>query len=38
MRLFVALDLPFELREALAGLAGGLSAARWTAPENLHLT
>ncbi len=38
MRLFVALDLPWTLRETLSGLCGGLSGARWTAPENLHLT
>jgi RNA 2',3'-cyclic 3'-phosphodiesterase len=38
MRLFVALDLPWELREALAALAGGLTGARWVPPENHHLT
>ena len=38
MRLFVALDLPWTLRETLSGLSGGLSGARWVAPENLHLT
>lgn len=38
MRLFVALDLPWSLRETLAGLFGGLAGAKWTAPENLHLT
>jgi 2'-5' RNA ligase len=38
MRLFVALDLPWDLRERLALLAGGLPGARWVVPENLHLT
>jgi 2'-5' RNA ligase len=38
MRLFVALDLPWELRERLAMLAGGLPGARWVKPENHHLT
>ena len=38
MRLFVALDLPAALRQRLAFLVGGLSGARWTPVENLHLT
>lgn len=38
MRLFVALDLPWELRERLAGLAAGMPGARWVRPENMHLT
>ena len=38
MRLFVALDLPDEIRDNLAGLANGLPGARWLPPENLHLT
>lgn len=39
MRLFVALSLPEEVRERLAGLAtGGIPGARWVAPENLHIT
>ena len=38
MRLFVAIDLPWEVRETLSGLCGGLAGARWVAPENLHLT
>ena len=39
MRLFVALDLPWTLRERLAVLAGtGLPGARWVPPENYHLT
>ncbi len=38
MRLFVALDLPWELRERLARLAGGIPGARWLPVENYHLT
>ena len=39
MRLFVALELPWTLRERLAALAGaGLPGARWVPPENYHLT
>ena len=38
MRLFVGLDLPDLLRERLTALFGSLSGARWTPPENLHLT
>ena len=39
MRLFVALDLPWTLRERLAVLTGtGLPGARWIPPENYHLT
>ena len=38
MRLFVGLDLPVEVRERLAGLAGGIPGARWVAPHTYHLT
>lgn len=38
MRLFVALDLPWPLRDRLAGLATGIMGARWVTRENLHLT
>ncbi len=38
MRLFVALDLPWETKETLSDLAGGLLGARWVPPENYHLT
>jgi 2'-5' RNA ligase len=38
MRLFVALDLPYEVRQRLAGLAVGLQGARWVPPENYHVT
>jgi 2'-5' RNA ligase len=38
MRLFVGVELPFELREKLAEIAGGLPGARWVPAENYHLT
>ncbi|MBV9654935.1 MAG: RNA 2',3'-cyclic phosphodiesterase [Acetobacteraceae bacterium] len=38
MRLFVALDLPWEVRERLSMLAGGIAGARWVDPDNYHLT
>ncbi len=38
MRLFVALDLPWELKQRLTMLAGGVPGARWVPPENFHLT
>ena len=38
MRLFVGLDLPWDLRERLALLAGGIPGARWLPPENYHIT
>ena len=38
MRLFVALDLPWSLREQLSTLALGLSGARWVPPQNYHVT
>jgi 2'-5' RNA ligase len=39
MRLFVALDLPWTLRQRLASLAGlGIPGAKWVPPENYHLT
>ena len=39
MRLFVALELPRELRQRLAMLSGGgIPGARWVPPENYHLT
>lgn len=38
MRLFVAIDLPADLRERLAALLDRIPGARWVAPENLHLT
>ena len=37
-RLFVAIELPEDVRERLAGLCNGLPGARWVPPENQHLT
>ncbi len=38
MRLFVGLDLPWDFKQRLAALAGGIPGARWVPPENYHLT
>ena len=38
LRLFVAVDLPAELRSAVAHLCQGIAGARWTRPEQLHIT
>ncbi|WP_291299389.1 RNA 2',3'-cyclic phosphodiesterase [Elioraea sp.] len=39
VRLFVALDLPSQVRERLRLLTGAkLPGARWVPPENMHLT
>jgi len=39
MRLFVALDMPWAVREQLAALSGsGIPGARWVPPGNFHLT
>ena len=38
MRLFVALDLPWELKEELSDLSCNLPGARWVPEENYHLT
>lgn len=38
MRLFVALELPDDLKGRLAALAGGMPGVRWVRPENYHLT
>lgn len=37
-RLFIAIDLPENVKGLLVPLCGGLPGARWTAPENLRLT
>lgn len=37
-RLFVALDAPPDVAETLASLRVDLGSARWTPPEQLHLT
>jgi len=38
VRLFVGLDLPWELRERLDALGHGVPGARWVPIENFHLT
>ena len=38
MRLFVGLDLPWDLKHRLTELCGGITGARWVAPENFHVT
>lgn len=38
IRLFVALDLPENVRDRVAGLCGGVPGVRWIDPQNLHLT
>ncbi|MCF7857755.1 MAG: RNA 2',3'-cyclic phosphodiesterase [Candidatus Cloacimonetes bacterium] len=43
MRLFVALDLPDEIREGIIGVINNLQATcysdvKWVSPENLHIT
>jgi 2'-5' RNA ligase len=38
IRLFVGLALPWELKQRLAVLAGGVPGARWVPVENYHLT
>ena len=38
IRLFVALPVPLSVRQELVGLQNGLPGARWTDPENFHLT
>jgi 2'-5' RNA ligase len=38
IRLFVGVALPASVRQCLAGLAAGIPAARWTSPDNLHMT
>ncbi len=39
MRLFVGLELPWELRQRIGLLVGaGIPGARWVPPENYHIT
>jgi 2'-5' RNA ligase len=37
-RLFIAIDLPVNIRERLSFICCGLPGARWLDPEQLHLT
>lgn len=38
VRLFTGLELPAELADELAMMRGGISGARWMAPEDYHIT
>lgn len=38
MRLFVALDLPDLVVQQLSLVGGGIPGARWSPPQNLHIT
>ncbi len=38
MRLFVALEIPEDVQDALSDLQGELPNARWVDPEGMHLT
>jgi nicotinamidase/pyrazinamidase len=38
MRLFIAIELPGEVKRMLAGLRTEIPGARWVPPEQLHLT
>jgi len=37
-RLFIGLEIPPDIGQALSSLRGGLPGARWIDPENYHLT
>ncbi len=37
-RLFIGLEIPSDIGQALAAMRGGLPGARWIDPENYHLT
>jgi len=38
IRLFTAIEIPESIRLQLSLLQGGIPGARWSAPENMHLT
>jgi len=38
LRLFIAIDLPAELRSTVAGLCRGVAGARWVRHEQFHIT
>ena len=38
MRLFVALELPWDVRDRLALMSGGIPGARWLDAEQMHVT
>ena len=37
-RLFVAVDIPPEMKESIASICHGLPGTRWVPPEQIHLT
>jgi 2'-5' RNA ligase len=37
-RLFTALEIPPDVRDAISAMRGGLPGARWIDPENYHVT
>jgi 2'-5' RNA ligase len=37
-RLFVAIDLPADIKEKLLAIGGGIQGARWLTAEQIHLT
>lgn len=38
LRLFIALDLPQDIKDRIRPLLSGVPGAKWSRPENLHLT
>jgi 2'-5' RNA ligase len=38
IRLFVAIELPEDVRQRIAAMRGGVPGARWLHPENMHVT
>lgn len=37
-RLFIAIDFPDEIKDALANICFGVPAAKWVSKDQLHLT
>lgn len=38
IRLFVAIDVPSDLRQRMSGLCRGITRANWVPEENIHIT
>ena len=38
MRLFIAVEIPDDLKKKLGSLRGGIPGARWVPPDQIHLT
>ena len=38
MRVFIAIPLPVDIRASLGSLCHGIAGAKWTRPENMHIT